>query len=179
MFSGGFGFVLVRHAPTICGMIQPMTAVAKKKPTRALAQPKFIDDYLSYLLSRAAHGVYEEFHAVVRAAGLSSLEWRVLATLSDGDGLTVGDLAHVVLAEQSTLTKLLQRMDKAGWVLRAEDPLDARRTLIFETPQGRGVVADLLGQAKAHEASLLAGFKASDVAALKKMLKVLIAHRAA
>ena len=105
--------------------------------------------------------------------------WRTLATLSDRDGLTVGDLAHVVLAEQSTLTKLLQRMDKAGWVLRAEDPLDARRTLIFETPQGRSVVTDLLGQAKAHEASLLADFDASDVAALKKMLKVLIAHRAA
>jgi DNA-binding MarR family transcriptional regulator len=160
-------------------MIHGMSDALKKQPLRAAAKPKFIDDYLSYLLSRAAHGVYEEFHAVVRAAGLSSLEWRVLATLSDGDGLTVGDLAREVLAEQSTLTKLLLRMAKAGWVLRAEDPLDARRTLIFETPQGRSVVADLLGQAKAHEASLLAGFKASDVAALKKMLRVLIAHRAA
>jgi DNA-binding MarR family transcriptional regulator len=160
-------------------MIHGMSDALKKQPLRAGAKPKFIDDYLSYLLSRAAHGVYEEFHAVVRAAGLSSLEWRVLATLSDGDGLTVGDLAREVLAEQSTLTKLLLRMAKAGWVLRAEDPLDARRTLIFETPQGRSVVADLLGQAKAHEASLLAGFKASDVAALKKMLRVLIAHRAA
>jgi DNA-binding MarR family transcriptional regulator len=132
---------------------------------------------LSYLLSRAAHVVYEEFHSTVKAAGLSSLQWRVLATLSDGDGLTVGDLAREVLAEQSTLTKLLQRMDKAGWLQRAADPLDARRTLVFETPQGRAAVADLLKQAKAHEKSLLAGFKSADVLALKKILRVLIAQR--
>ena len=141
------------------------------------AKAPFIDDYLSYLLSRAAHGVYDEFHSAVRAAGLSSLQWRVLATLSDGDGLAVGDLAQVVLSEQSTLTKLLQRMEKAGWLRRESDPSDARRTLVFETPQGKHVVATLLAQAKAHEAAVLEGFKAVDVLALKKMLKLLIARR--
>ena len=156
-----------------------MTSRSASRAAAAPGKPKFIDDYLSYLLSRAAHGVYEDFHATVRAAGLSSLEWRVLATLSDGDGLTVGDLAREVLSEQSTLTKLLQRMEKASWVLRAADPLDARRTLVFETPQGKSVVADLLGKAKAHEANLLSSFKAADVSALKKMLRVLIAHRQA
>ena len=77
-------------------------------------QEKFIDGYLSYLLSRAGHAVYREFHATVQAAGLTSLEWRVLATLSDGDGLTIGELAREVLTQQPTLTKLVQRMEKAG-----------------------------------------------------------------
>jgi DNA-binding MarR family transcriptional regulator len=158
-------------------MMMSMTLLPKKPALKEPGQPRFIDNYLSYLLSRAAQAVYEEFHSTVRAAGLSSLEWRVLATLSDGDGLTVGDLAIEVLTEQSTLTKLLQRMDKAGWLLRAADPLDARRTLIFETPQGQLAVANLLVQAKAHEAALLGEFKVADVAALKKMLRVLIAQR--
>ena len=137
-------------------------------------QEKFIDGYLSYLLSRAAHTVYREFHATVQAAGLTSLEWRVLATLSDGDGLTIGDLAREVLTQQPTLTKLVQRMEKAGWVRRGADPLDARRTLVFETAQGRSAVAGLLKQAKKHEAQLLSGFGKRDVAALKKILRTLI-----
>ena len=91
--------------------------------------------------------------------------------------MAVGDLAQVVLSEQSTLTKLLQRMEKAGWLRRESDPSDARRTLVFETPQGKHVVATLLAQAKAHEAAVLEGFKAVDVLALKKMLKLLIARR--
>jgi DNA-binding MarR family transcriptional regulator len=143
------------------------------------AKPQFIDNYLSYLLSRAAHVVYREFHVHVHAAGLSSLEWRVLATLSDGDGLTVGELAREVLTEQSTLTKLVQRMEKAGWVQRGADASDARRTLVFETSQGRAVVADLLRQAKKHEAQLLGNFSASETAALKKVLRALIKDGAA
>ena len=139
-------------------------------------QPEFINGYLSYLLSRAGHAVYKDFDSIVRAAGLSSLEWRVLATLSDGDGLTIGDLAREVLAKQPTLTKLVQRMEKAGWVHRGADPLDARRTLVFETMQGRSAVAGLLEQAKQHEAQLLSGFSARDVTALKKILRALISR---
>ncbi len=136
----------------------------------------FIDGYLSYLLSRAAHTVYREFHATVQAADLTSLQWRVLATLSDGDGLTIGDLAREVLTQQPTLTKLVQRMEKAGWVRRGADPLDARRTLVFETAQGRTAVAGLLKQAKKHEAQLLSAFSARDVTALKNILQALISR---
>ncbi len=151
-----------------------MTIATPKSPQRAAKRAKFIDDYLSYLLSRAGHVVYRQFHATVHAAGLSSLEWRVLATLSDGDGLTIGDLAREVVTQQPTLTKLMQRMEKAGWVHRGADPLDARRTLVFETAQGQSAVASLLKQAKKHEAQLLSGFSARDVTALKKILRTLI-----
>lgn len=137
---------------------------------------RFIDGYLSYLLARASHTVYSEFHAQVQAAGLSQLEWRLLATLSDGDGLTIGELAREILAQQPTLTKLVQRMEKAGWVRRGEDPADARRTLVFETEQGRATVAALLAQAKAHETGLLRDFSERDVSALKKILRTLISR---
>jgi len=147
-----------------------------RKPAPDCPSPpvRFIDGYLSYLLARASHTVYREFHAQVQAAGLGSLEWRLLATLSDGDGLTIGELAREILAQQPTLTKLVQRMEKAGWVQRGADPADARRTLVFETKQGRATVAALLAQAKIHEDSLLAGFSERDVMALKKILRTLI-----
>jgi len=109
----------------------------------------------------------------VRAAGLSSTEWRVLATLSDGDGLTIGELAGDVLAQQPTLTKLVDRMARAGLVERRGDETDGRRTLVFETARGRTLVAPLLAQAKAHERATLAAFPAKDVAALKVILRTL------
>ena len=152
----------------------PAPALAKSTTKALPRRARFIDSYLSYLLSRAGYVVYREFHATVQTAGLSSLEWRVLATLSDGDGLTVGDLAREVLTQQPTLTKLVQRMEKAGWVRSGADPLDARRTLVFETPQGRAAVANLLKQAKKHESQLLSDFSARDVTALKKILRALI-----
>ena len=136
--------------------------------------PRFVDDYLSYLLGRASHAVYKEFHGEVKAAGLSSLEWRVLATLANGHRYTIGDLAHDVLAKQPTLTKLIQRMAQNGWVESGADASDARRTLVYETAKGRAVVMRLIRAAKAHEKQVLAGFSAGEVATLKKILNALV-----
>ena len=145
------------------------------------ATPKrFIDDYLSYLLARASHAVYKEFEKQVNAAGLASLEWRVLATLSGGggltDGLAIGELAREVLAKQPTLTKLVQRMAQNGWVRLGADAADARRTVVFATAKGRRVVARLIDAAPAHEVELLAGIGAREVTQLKALLRNL-AHR--
>jgi DNA-binding MarR family transcriptional regulator len=135
---------------------------------------RFIDDYLSYLLARASYAVYKEFDAEVREAGLSSLEWRVLATLHAGEGMTIGALAREVLAQQPTHTKLIHRMSKNGLVERLADASDARKTRVASTPAGRKVVAGLLARAKAHEAALLGEFKEEEVQALKKILHGLI-----
>ncbi len=141
---------------------------------------RFIDDYLSYLLARASYAVYKEFDAEVKKAGLSSLEWRVLATLAPGDarggaaGMTIGELAREVLAQQPTLTKLIQRMSAGGLVKRLADAEDARKTRVASTAAGRKLVAGLLARAKAHEAALLAQFKGEEVEALKKILHALI-----
>lgn len=135
--------------------------------------PRFVDDYLSYLLGRASHAVYKEFHSEVKAAGLSSLEWRVLATLVNGHRYAIGDLAHDLLAKQPTLTKLIQRMEEKGWVRSGEDEVDARRTLVYETSKGHAVAVRLIRSARSHEKRVLAQFKPQEIALFKSVLKKL------
>ena len=137
-------------------------------------KPRFIDDYLSYLLARASHAVYKEFEQTVNAAGLASLEWRVLATLDGVESMTIGDLAREVLAKQPTLTKLIQRMREAGWVECSADAEDARRTRVSATPRGRRTIERLMAAAKEHEADVLSGFSAAEVETLKSVLRALI-----
>lgn len=140
------------------------------------AGPRFVDGYLGYLLGQANHALYKEFDAHVRAAGLSSIEWRVLATLHDGDPLTVSQLAHEVLAKQPTVTKLIQRMSEQGWVALQADPADQRRTLVTATPAGKKLVRPLVDKARAHEAAMLRALAAPEKAALKKLLGKLAQH---
>jgi DNA-binding MarR family transcriptional regulator len=132
--------------------------------------PRFVDQYLGYLLGQANHALYKEFDAHVRAAGLSSIEWRVLATLHDGEALTVSQLAHEVLSKQPTVTKLVQRMSEQGWVVLRADPGDQRRTLVVVTAAGRRLVRPLVDKARAHETAMLSTLAASEKLALKKLL---------
>ena len=135
-----------------------------------MAAPRFVEDYLGYLLGQANHALYKEFDAHVRAAGLSSIEWRVLATLHDGEPLTVSQLAHEVLSKQPTVTKLVQRMGEQGWVALQADPADQRRTLVVATPAGKRLVRPLVDKARTHEATILRTLAAPEKVALKRLL---------
>lgn len=135
--------------------------------------PRFVDGYLGYLLGQANHALYKEFDGQVRAAGLTSIEWRVLATLHDGEPLTISQLAHEVLAKQPTVTKLVQRMGEQGWLALRDDPADQRRTLVSVTPAGRRLVRPLVEKARDHEARLLRSLGASEKLALLKLLQKL------
>jgi DNA-binding MarR family transcriptional regulator len=135
-----------------------------------MAQTRFVEGYLGYLLGQANHALYKDFDAHVRAAGLSSIEWRVLATLHDGAPLTVSQLAHEVLSKQPTVTKLVQRMSEQGWVALQADPSDQRRTLVVATAAGKRLVRPLVEKARSHEEAMLQALAASEKVALKKLL---------
>ena len=137
---------------------------------------RFVDGYLGYLLGQANHALYKEFDSHVRAAGLTSIEWRVLATLHDGEPLTISQLAHEVLSKQPTVTKLVQRMGEQGWLALQDDPADQRRTLVAVTTAGRRLVKPLVEQARQHEARVLRSLGATEKAALRQLLEKL-SHR--
>ena len=129
-----------------------------------------MDEYLGYLLGQANHALYKDFDVHVRAAGLTSIEWRVLATLHDGEPLTISQLAHEVLSKQPTVTKLVQRMSEQGWVVLKADPVDQRRTMVAATTAGKRLVRPLVEKAREHEAAMLMTLVPSEKAALKKLL---------
>ena len=134
---------------------------------------RFVDGYLGYLLGQANHALYKDFDARVRAAGLTSIEWRVLATLHDGEPLTVSQLAQDVLSKQPSVTKLVQRMASQGWVVLQACPSDQRRTLVAATAAGRRLVKPLVEEAKQHEARVLRSLGATEKVALRKLLEKL------
>lgn len=142
------------------------------------AAPRFVDDYLLYLMARASHVVSAEFHALLRRAGVQVPVWRVLATLSGGPGETVSGLADACLLQQPTMTKLLDRMVRDGLVKRLPDPRDRRVVRIQMTPRGESLVGDLLVSAKKHENEVLARYPEMDAVQLKNLMRALIGrHR--
>jgi DNA-binding MarR family transcriptional regulator len=141
-----------------------------------MAAARFVDDYLGYLLGQANHALYKDFDAHVRAAGLTSIEWRVLATLHDSEPLTISQLAKEVLSKQPTVTKLVRRMADQRWVALQGDASDQRRTLVAATAAGKRLVKPLVHEALLHEARILSTLGAAEKAALRSLLGKLRYH---
>ncbi|MBL0918789.1 MAG: winged helix-turn-helix transcriptional regulator [Hydrogenophaga sp.] len=152
-------------------------ALLRRAPAVSERGERFVDEYLGYLLGQANHALFKDFDAQVRKAGLGSLDWRVLAVLSGASPMSVGALAHEVLSQQPTVTKLLQRLQAQGWVALQGDPADQRRTLAAITPAGQKKVAPLLREARAHEAQVLGDLSPAAVERLKNQLRRLAQPR--
>jgi DNA-binding MarR family transcriptional regulator len=131
----------------------------------------FVPNYLLYLLAAASDKASGDFHLQVRARGLRVSEWRVLACLSDRDGLMVTQLAQLALMEQSRLTKIIDQMAASDLVTRGNDERDRRRVRVFLTARGRKLAEELVAAAKAHEARIIAQLAPGDAELLKEGLR--------
>ena len=134
----------------------------------------FVPSYLLYLLAASSEAASAQFHARVREHGLRVPEWRVLACLSDQDGLMITKLAEYSLAEQSRLTRIVDQMDRNGLVERRIDPGDRRRVKVHLTPSGRELADKLVDEARQHEAKLLSILEDTDASRLKQALQALL-----
>jgi DNA-binding MarR family transcriptional regulator len=154
-------------------------APAERAPARPARPPRWrAESYLPFLLASAAHHVAGGFHAGLRRHDLNVLSWRVLASLSDGQGCTVGELCEQCLAKQPTVSKVIDRLEQQRWVRRRRDAGDGRRVVVEITEAGRRKIEPVLVEAEAYDRSILSGYPADELDQLRALLRELIArHR--
>jgi DNA-binding MarR family transcriptional regulator len=137
-----------------------------------------LDSYLPYLLNRAGARIAAAFSEEVRPLGATLQMWRVLAALREGDGRRMGDLSETTSIEVSTLTRLVDNMEKKGLVARRRDAADARVVALHVTPAGRRLTQRITPIAERYENVALAGFTAAEADILKAALRRLYRNMA-
>ena len=72
--------------------------------------------------------------------GLTAAQFNVLNILADPElakGVSQRELADLLVVDRSNVTGLIDRMEAAGWVRRADDPADRRVYRVNLTGSGR------------------------------------------
>jgi len=152
----------------------PPTHADPATPADAGQSHRFLEDYLLFLLAAASASASAGFHAVIRDYGLRVPEWRALACLHDRDGQMITRLAALALMEQSAMTRVIERMEERGLVIRRGDARDRRRVRVFLAPEGRTLVDRLVRQARMHEGQVMALLTPAERQRLKSSLSRLI-----
>jgi MarR family transcriptional regulator, organic hydroperoxide resistance regulator len=94
-------------------------------------------------LHKASRQLTMYLEARTRALGVSPLEGHVLTYLRTYGPAPVGELVRVFGLKQSTFTSLLDRLERAGLVRRALNPVDRRSLLVHLTDRGRELTGRL------------------------------------
>jgi MarR family transcriptional regulator, organic hydroperoxide resistance regulator len=91
-------------------------------------------------LVRAAKAHHRVGSERLKQLGLYVGQETLLISLQNEDGMAQSDLAARHNLDLSTITKVVQRMERSGLVERRADPQDARVSRVYLTARGRELV---------------------------------------
>ena len=132
-----------------------------------------IGQYLLYELAAAHRKLHTSLNHRLKELDVQVETWRVLETLSADEGLTMGELAEIVLMNPPTLTKLADRMVANGLVHRQLAPEDHRRVRLVLTDAGRKVVGRVRRHVEAQHEDILKRLGEENARIVQEALRTL------
>lgn len=129
-------------------------------------------------LGRLAALVGPAIEQVLQQHGLTTGEFDVLAALRrSGEPFTLTPtvLARALMLSPAAMTNRLDRLERAGHVVRSMDPGNRRSMLVALSPEGRATVDAAVGEHVANEVRLLAGLDDDERGTLDALLRRLLA----
>ncbi|MGJ6966014.1 MarR family winged helix-turn-helix transcriptional regulator [Streptosporangium sp. G11] len=124
-------------------------------------------------LQRATHATMQVLAAELVDLDLTASEINALANLADGHGRTVSELGAAVGARPTTLTSVLDRLERRGHITRGTRPGDRRAVLVELTPSGRLTATTIRRAVTDLERRALGDLPADAIAGLRAALRAL------
>ena len=110
---------------------------------------------------------------LLRSLGISPQVWRVLGTLSDGEGRTIGYIADAAVIDRSNLGRILEGMAQDGLIDRTPAADDRRVSLTKLTRKGTAQYEAAVPLVLAMYHRLLEGIEPKEFEILMKTLRTL------
>ncbi|MFF0474766.1 MarR family winged helix-turn-helix transcriptional regulator [Streptomyces sp. NPDC004284] len=124
-------------------------------------------------LQRATHATLQVLATELVDLDLTPSETNALAILADGRGRTVSELGAAAGTRPTTLTSVLDRLERRGHITRGTRPGD-RRVVVVELSESGRLTADTIRRTLADvETRALDGLPAEAVAGFHTVLRAL------
>jgi DNA-binding MarR family transcriptional regulator len=109
------------------------------------------------------HGIFRAYldavglHSMAGAAavGLQPSEWYALSQIALEGGLTSGQLAARTGLTTGATTRLVDRLERAGFVRRVADPADRRKVIVEPAPDAGARIEEVVAPARHKIAAVL------------------------
>ncbi len=133
-------------------------------------------DNIGVLLAHICRAQRNLAEAELNKLGLHVGQERVLLGLMDRESVCQSDLVTHLCVEPPTVTKMLQRMEKAGLVERRQDDQDGRVFRVKATTEGKALQQSILQVWDNLEERMLANLTVTEQTLLRRLLMQALAN---
>ncbi|HIE17815.1 MAG TPA: MarR family transcriptional regulator [Dehalococcoidia bacterium] len=132
--------------------------------------------HICFNLGRVMRRVYDYYEKRLAPFDLTPPQFFVFNALWMRDGITISELGELVSLDSSTLTGIIDRMEKNSYVERRQNPNDRRSALVFLTDKARKLAPRILEFADELDATLRKPFSRKDITIFERVLRELGGH---
>ena len=125
---------------------------------------------LCFKLGRVVRRVQHYYEQRLHPFGLTPSQFFVLDALWSKDSVSIGELGEQVALDTSTLTGILDRLERNELVERHQNPADRRSVLVTLTDHARELEPQVMPLVKELDISLRHPFSAADMSVFERLL---------
>lgn len=135
--------------------------------------PYNLEESLGYIIGRAGRAMANRLNHNFEKAGhnVTCEQWAILMNLWQKNGQSQKELASVACKDKTSITRLLNGLEKKNLVLRISDKKDARQKFIYLTDKGKELQKKLLELVRKTLLEAQVGIKAQDLKVCKDVLR--------
>ena len=134
-----------------------------------------LEEALGFNLYRTALLFRREILIALEPWAMTTEQWQVLMALGRAE-CTQRELAELTLTDKHTLSRMLDKLERDGWIERDGDPDDRRAVRVRATAHARAELPGMVRAANTHFRPILASLTPQQHAQLMASLKTLRAH---
>ena len=134
-----------------------------------------IDDFQrgpGFLLTESARLLRKLIDRRLQPLGLSRAQWSILAILSNQEGLSQSQISAKLEIEKSTAGRLIDQVERSGWIERRPIAGDRRAWGIHLTDQARQLLAQVETVILRSRTEMLQGLRAEQQQHLSEILQI-------
>jgi DNA-binding MarR family transcriptional regulator len=125
------------------------------------------------LLWAVAHGLESTSKRMRSLIGVTGPQRLVVRLVGHYGDTSPGDLAEVLYVHPSSLTGVLRRLERAGFIRRRRDRRDGRRAILTLTQKGRRLNVQRSGTVESSVRRALSRFSSAKTDAARELLTAL------
>lgn len=139
-----------------------------------MARRRHVEDRVLLALRRTIANSVLTNDAIARKAGLGVVDAQVLNLLGLSEqAMTAGELGAAAGLPSSTTTRVIDRLERAGYVRRTSDPADRRRVYVQAVPERLAALAGEYDEISAGMKEVLSEFSAQQLEIVAQFLEVI------
>ena len=125
---------------------------------------------LPFEIGETAHALRKAFDRRAVGMGVTRAQWKVLFRVERQPGLRQIELADMLDIEPITLSRIIDRLEEAGFVERVADPADRRAWRLHVTARAQPLIEKLHAVADEMIAEAFAGIDPDQIAIARAVL---------